>query len=631
MSTILPTTPTHAVPAHLAASGRFEQVVQQGVVWLYGAVVVVLVGFSSGGFLPPSWGWAGFACFAVAAAAWLLRGDLQLGRPAFAFIAALVAFAAWAATSALWSTSVTSSLRDAQRDIAYVAIVTAGVALATRAAATALAGGVTTGVSVLSLYALATRVAPGRFSEYTSAAYGYRLTQPLGYWNAVGLVAAFALLLCLGFAARGRSLAFRALAAAALPALAATAFFTFSRGAWAAIAVGLAVALVLDPRRLGLCINALVAAPFAAIAVLEASRRPGLTHVGATLAEARSDGHAFAVVVLGLCAASATVTVGVSLLERRVVVGAVTRRLFATGLAVSALVAVGVGWQQVGSPWHISARIWNGLNAPPQKFTPDVTQRLFQLTSSGRLQIWKGALEGFSDRPLLGYGAGTFWEVWPTKRHQSLPTTQAHSVVFGTLAELGLPGMALFAVALLAPLGAAVRARRRPLVPLLAAAYAAWLFHAAADWDWQLLAVGAAGLLVGCALVVEGGTTPVRWLRPIPLACVSIVGAGLMFYALLGDRALASADGAIRAGKPAVALTSLQRASRLQPWSSEPYAARATVEIMRGREADAAGQLRLAIQKDEQSWTLWQRLAQISTGRARSHALAEVHRLNPHP
>jgi len=41
--------------------------------------------------------------------------------------------------------------------------------------------------------------------------------------------------------------------------------------------------------------------------------------------------------------------------------------------------------------------------------------------------------------------------------------------------------------------------------------------------------------------------------------------------------------------------------------------------------------LRLAIQKDEQSWTLWQRLAQISTGRARSHALAEVHRLNPHP
>lgn len=598
---------------------------------MYGAAVSVLVGFSSGGFLPPSWAWSGFACFAIATGAWLLRDNLELGRPAIVFTGALLAFAAWAALSATWSTSVTSSLRDAQRDIAYVAIVSAGVALATRGAATALAGGVTTGVTVLSLYALATRLAPGRFSEYTSAAYGYRLTQPIGYWNGLGLVAAFALLLCLAFATRSRLIVIRALTAAALPALAATAFFTFSRGAWAAVAVGIAVAVALDPRRLGFCVTAIATTPFTAIAVLEASRRPGLTHIGATLGEARNDGYAFALVVLALCAASATAVIIVAVIERNVTIGRAPRRAFATVLVCTALVAAGVGWQKLGSPWHVTTRVWNHLSALPAQESPDVTQRLFQLSSSGRLQIWKGALDGFSDRPLLGSGAGTFWEVWPAKRRRSLPTTQAHSIVFETLAELGAPGTALLALALLTPIAAAVRARQRPFVAPFAAAYAAWVFHAAEDWDWQLLAVGGAGLLIGVALVVEGGRAPVSWLRPVPLSFVSLLGAGLMFYALLGDRALASANHDIRVGKSAAALANLDRASRLQPWSSEPDAARASVEMMRGDDGAAARQLWQAIRKDERSWTLWQRLAQVTTGSVRAQALAQVHRLNPNP
>jgi hypothetical protein len=618
-----------ATPARVSTLSRAHGVAPHAGAWLYGAVVVVLVGFASGGFLPPSWGWAGFACFAIATAALLIRDDFDLGLRAVAFVGPLIAYAAWAGLSAVWSTSVTSSLRDTQRDLAYVAIVVAGVALAARAS-TALAGGVTTGVVVLSLYALATRVAPGRFTEFSSAAYGYRLTQPLGYWNALGLVAALALLLCLGFAARARSLVTRAAAAATIPALAVTSFFTFSRGSWAAIAIGVLVAVLLDPRRLNLCLNALAAAPFALLGVLAASRKDGLTHVGATLGEARSDGEALTIVLLALCLAAAAVVLAVGVGERRVTVRSDVRRAFAASLVLAALVAGAIGWHTAGSPWQVSSRVWNGLNAPPEKFSPDVTRRLFQLSSSGRLQIWKGAIDGFTDRPLLGYGAGTFWQVWPTKRQQSLPTTQAHSVVFGTLAELGLPGIILLGGALLAPLAAAIRARRRSLVAPLAGAYTAWVFHAAVDWDWQLLAVGAAGLLLATALVVESDRAQVRRL-PLPLAFASVAGAALMFYALLGDRALASANRSIRDGEPAAALASLQRASRLQPWSSEPDAARASVELMRGHGALAARRLEQAIAKDPSSWTLWQRLAQVSTGSTRAHALDQVGRLNPHP
>ena len=66
-------------------------------------------------------------------------------------------------------------------------------------------------------------------------------------------------LLAFGFATRAQTIAARALSAATLPLLLATVYFTFSRGAWVAGAVGLAVAIAVDPRRLQLIAGAIVA------------------------------------------------------------------------------------------------------------------------------------------------------------------------------------------------------------------------------------------------------------------------------------------------------------------------------------------------------------------------------------
>jgi hypothetical protein len=184
---------------------------------------------------------------------------------------------------------------------------------------------------------------------------------------------------------------------------------------------------------------------------------------------------------------------------------------------------------------------------------------------------------------------------------------------------------------LLLPFAAAVRTRARPLTAPLTGAYAAWLAHCAIDWDWQLLSVGAAGLLVGISLLVQPGTVRVTGFRSAVLAAAAGAVAALVFVGLLGDRALAAANRDLQAGKPAAALNDFDRAATLQPWSSEPDSGRAAVAVLDGDRMAAALHLRLALRKDPESWVLWRRLADVTTGRDHGRAVAEAHRLNPYP
>src|SRR4029453_15843494 len=93
-----------------------------------------------------------------------------------------------------------------------------------------------------------------------------RLEQPLGYWNSLGAFAAMGILLALGVALRTRSLVARALAAASLPILACTLYFTFGRSAWIALGLALLTALLFDARRLQLVTGMAVLAPAPVIA-----------------------------------------------------------------------------------------------------------------------------------------------------------------------------------------------------------------------------------------------------------------------------------------------------------------------------------------------------------------------------
>ena len=114
----------------------------------------------------------------------------------------------------------------------------------TRGALPALVSGLWAAVSVACGYGLLTRLFPERLSAVDPLG-GNRLSEPLGYWNGLGVFAAIGTLLAVGLVARASTRGGRMITAASLPLLCSTLYFTFSRGAWIALAVGFFAAIAL--------------------------------------------------------------------------------------------------------------------------------------------------------------------------------------------------------------------------------------------------------------------------------------------------------------------------------------------------------------------------------------------------
>jgi hypothetical protein len=119
-----------------------------------------------------------------------------------------------------------------------------------------------------------------------------------------------------------------------------------------------------------------------------------------------------------------------------------------------------------------------------------------------RAWYWHVAWGDAAQAPAVGRGAGTFALSWAEEQPIPQNARDAHSLYLETLAELGLVGLALLALALAPPLVAALRALAAPAA---AGAYAAFCLHAGLDWDWELPAVTLTGLLCGCAVLVTTG------------------------------------------------------------------------------------------------------------------------------
>src|SRR5439155_13230276 len=119
----------------------------------------------------------------------------------------------------------------------------------------------------------------------------------------------------------------------------------------------------------------------------------------------------------------------------------------------------------------------------------NLNNRLFSLAGNGRPDYWKAAWHDWRARPLLGSGAGTYEQYWLQHRSIQSKVRDAHSLYMETLAELGLPGLALLVSMFAVPLVAAFRVRRSRLTAGAVGAYIAFLVHAAADWDWEMTVI----------------------------------------------------------------------------------------------------------------------------------------------
>jgi tetratricopeptide (TPR) repeat protein len=580
------------------------------------AALLVALSFAKGGYFPEDWGLL-LVGFALAALAGLLSADrLELGRLDLLLLGGLTGLALWAFLSAAWAPAADGPVLEGERGLVYVAAAAALQLLVRRERIAAMLAGVLSGVLVVALFGLSTRLLPGLHDAVPS---GARLDEPIGYANALGILAAVGMLLAFGFALRARA-EWRAAAAAALVPLAAVLQLTGSRGAVLALAMALVVLVVVEQDRLRSLGGVLLLAPAPALAAVVVARSR-LSEPGLTPDEAEATGLRVLLALTVLALLSAAAALAAPALARRVAPVAFAALVFAA-------VAGGV-WAALGG----TERAFDEFRAPPPVTQTDLDRHLLSFSGSWRADYWRVAWGMVEREPLLGEGGGSYERWWLEERPVPSYARDAHSLYLETLAELGPVGLALLLVALVSPLVALRGARGDAPAAAAAAAYVAFLVHAGLDWDWEVPVVTLPALACAVALLAlarrDGEVIALsswhRWAAAALVALVAALGIGVH----VGNRAAGAAENALAQGDLERAATDARRARSWMPWAARPWRLEGEARLAARRDTEALRSLREAARRDPSSWLTWYDLAQVSAGEERRDALERASRLNP--
>jgi O-antigen ligase len=125
-----------------------------------------------------------------------------------------------------------------------------------------------------------------------------------------------------------------------------------------------------------------------------------------------------------------------------------------------------------------------------------------QNATNGRAKLIEGGLELFAERPLQGYGSGSFQKEYENHSKASVEnaTSASHTIPITVAAEQGIVGLALYVVLLVVAFVVLFRgAGRSPPRIAIAACFAALVLHTFAYADfledpltWTLLGIGVA-------------------------------------------------------------------------------------------------------------------------------------------
>lgn len=596
------------------------------------AALVASANASQGAYFSQSWGWVALA-FLVPTTVALILGVVETpGRLRLAFAALISALGIWIGLSALWSISPAGSVRELERMLVYFALALAVALLLRRGDAQAVVVGVFCGATGVSCYALATRLFQDRFESYDDPDLPYRLSEPLGYWNALGLLAVLAILLGLAGAAHARRAVTAVVAAGSLPVLTSTLYFTYSRGAWVALAAGLAAMLLLDARRIRLLWTSLCVAPAAVVGVAIASRQEALTTEGSPLDDAVAEGRRLAVWLAALTVVAGALALGARWATLSVPVSRGTRRAVDVALGLGAVLAVSLMTVSLGGPTEIASSLRDRFEADLVVQSSDLNDRLFSLSGNGRVDHIEVAWEAAREKPVVGNGAGTYEYFWYLLRPARFDVRDAHSLYAEMLAEVGVVSLLLLVSALSMPFIGAIQARHSRVAPAAFGAFFAWAVHSAMDWNWEVVGVTSAALLAGgaCMLASErrgrallaGSGRFLLLAGTVPVSVFAVIS-------LVGNQALFAAREAARQKDWISARDHARRAETLLPWSFEPLIVRGDAEAGLGHRAASLAAYRSAVSTDPENWVAWLRLAQVAQGSERAAAYARVRVLNP--
>jgi O-Antigen ligase len=612
--------------------GRRSPPLWSAVSLLLPLVAMLAVAAANGGYFATAFGWAALAFAWVTIVAVLLVAP-RWGAFDAPWLLAGAALCVFTFCSAFWAGSAATAVDQGQRAVVYATAVAGTLVLLRHRDLERWLLGAVLGAAAICFYSLATRLFADHFGAFNASA-DYRLFVPIGYWNALGIFAGCAALLALGVAVVGHDTVLRVLAAVALIALLPTLYYTYSRGSWAALLVGVIVAMLYSPWRERLFIGLFVFGSLPAVAVWLASRPPALTNRSASIAAASHDGHRLALELAALGGAQAIVAALYATRAERIKVPRPVRiGLVIFVAAAVCTVVIGV-LAAYGSPSTIAHRTYHAFTGTPTE-GQNLNSRLFSFSNNGRIVLWRAAWSEFRAHPVDGGGAGSFQRWWLAHRTTSYQVVDAHNLYAQTLGELGAVGAALLAVFLGLPLVAAVGARRHPLAATALGAYAAYLVHCIVDWDWQMPAVTLLALFAGAALVVAARgsdrTAGRRLRRPtrIVIGLLAALAAAVAFVGLIGNIALARSGQALLDGNARVVVAQAQKAHRWAPWSAPALRELGEGRILAGSRQVGLADIRRAAAKDPGDWETWFDLASATSGRPRALSVARVRALNP--
>jgi O-antigen ligase len=631
-----------AAPVDAALVARLAEA---GLLAVPGALVLYL-SFQAGGFFPGSTAFAAICLLLLLVLRITLADDplASFGRALGAVTLCLGAYLGWILLSASWSDGTARTLLDF--DKALVCVLTLVLMGTLPRSSDRLRGalrGVALAIVVVGVAGLVTRVLPDVFPAAPNIA-NRRLAFPLTYWNALAALVTVGIVLCLHLTSSLREhWAARALAAAAIPALAATVFFTFSRGAVAAGIVGVVLYPLLGRPR-GMVTAALAVIPTALIAVNQAYAADLLATDNPTTSAATSQGHHVALVVLLCALAAATIRTALLPVDRRVMdfrlPEDLRRPVTATAWAGSALAAVVIALA-LGAPSWASTQVDRFVHTASVKTGGDYRKRFLDPSNNGRIEHWRVAREGFRAHPVHGDGAGTYGTRWMHDRkpaYAGLVVRDAHSLYLEVADELGLVGLVLLGAAILTALAATLPVRRgynRSLYAALFAASMVWVVHSAVDWDWEMPATSVWFFaLAGMALAVHRSkVTP----RPFSQGARVALGVVLLAAALapgavlVSERHLSAAADAFQEGDCNKAMREASASIEALALRPEPYEALGYCQIRRGTPLLAPAAMRKAVENDPDDWEYWYSyaLALGAAGRDPLPAALRARSLNP--
>lgn len=619
------------------------------IAWALGFGLVLYVAFKGGGFDPLVHDQVGIAVWWIVLLG-VAVGALPRARPGTAGwtgLGLLAAFAAWTALSLGWTESVDRTFADLARVATYLGVFALALFARGKEWTRHLVAAIAAAIAVVAVAALLSRLHPAWFpaADQTGTfltASRERLTYPLNYWNALGALIAIGIPLVLQMAAAARTLAVRAAAAAALPAMALACFLTFSRGGVLAALLAVAVYLALAPDRLPRVLTMLVAATGSAILILAANGREALQE-GLGNAAAHQQGDEVLLIAIFVCAAAAALQVGIAWAlgeKRRPQWSRVSSRAaaYATAGALVVALLVAVGADAPGRASDAWAE-FKGEGGPGSG-----AGRLSSFAGENRYRFWDSAVEQMESEPLTGTGSGTFEFWWARNGETTDIVRDTHSLYMQTLGELGIVGFLLllaFLGSVLAFGGRAILAggRDRAYFAAAVAGTVAFCLTAGFDWVWQNPVLPIVLLLLGSVLLtarsVEGeAAAPLRVPLRIGFAAAALAALVAIAIPLASTTLLRQSEAEARAGDLQAALEDARSAQNAMPAAAGPRLQQALVLEEMGDAAAAAAAARGAVERESTNWRNWLVLSRLEAKQGNAAAAVRDFRkaesLNPH-